>query len=433
MYLFVQWIETQRERDGLNQKLREYDSLTSREETEKQLDANIQLKRTELEELKDKIKKSEAYLRELQAKTFLIEIDEYEPKYDSVNAADYLQRIKQNKLNQKEMRDKKQAFVCDAQWTIENNKRKGNKMMKENLELIKIAFENECKYAVKEVKYNNIDSINKKISNTFDKINKHSQIMHFRISEKYLKLKLEELDLKYDLEVKEKEEKEIEKERAKELRKQKKEREEIEKARREAEEAEENEQFYQQELEKVRQEIGKVAQAEVEKRQQLELKCQQLEKQVSEAKSDKENAISRSQRIKSGHIYVISNIGSLGRGIYRIFMTKSSAPDAVVKTMRPYFPFPFDIHFKIYTEDALETIQYLHQHFNNKRVNIINEQRDFFKVELSEIEHIIQEINRETGALTILSSEKTPLAYEYRKTQAAERKKSSDITINEIA
>ncbi|MGB3536201.1 MAG: DUF4041 domain-containing protein [Microcoleaceae cyanobacterium] len=403
----------------LKHDLRRYGSLPSKEETERQLDANIQLKRTELEELS-----------KLHAKEYLISIDEYEPKYSFVNSKDYLQRIQQNKLKQKQMRDQKQAFICDAQWTIENDKRKGNKMIKEHLEIIKIAFENECKYAIKEVKYNNVDSINKKISNTFDKINKHSQTIHFRISEEYLKLKREELYLKYECEEKLQEEKEIEKERSKELKKQKKDREDIEKARLEEEEAEEREKQYQEELKKVHLEKEKAVGLA---REEYDRKIKDLEQQLDQANLDKEKARSRSQRLKSGYIYIISNIGSLGRGIYRIFMTQNSTPDAFVRSMKPYVPFPFDIHFKIFSEEASETIQYLHDKFNDRRVNIVNERRDFFKVELSEIEQVIQEIETETGALTILLSEKAPQAYEYRKTQAAERKQSGDTTINKTA
>jgi len=129
-------------------------------------------------------------------------------------------------------------------------------------------------------------------------------------------------------------------------------------------------------------------------------------------------------------IYVISNIGSLGRDIYRIFMTKSSKPDVYVRTMNPSVPFPFDVHFKLFSEDASETVQYLHQQFNDKRVNIANEKREFFKVRLDEIEQVVQKIYRETGALTIEKFEKVPQALEYRRTQAAERRNDDHTTLS---
>ena len=113
-------------------------------------------------------------------------------------------------------------------------------------------------------------------------------------------------------------------------------------------------------------------------------------------------------------------------------MTKSGEPDAYIRTMNPYVPFPFDIHYKIRSEDASATIQCLHEQFNDKRVNIINERREFFKVSFNEIEQVIQKLDRETGTLRIEKDEKTPQAYEYRRTQAAERKKSSDTTLSNV-
>jgi len=112
-------------------------------------------------------------------------------------------------------------------------------------------------------------------------------------------------------------------------------------------------------------------------------------------------------------------------------MTKSSNPDGYVRTMNPSVPFPFDVHFKLYSEDASETIQYLHQQFNDKRVNIVNERREFFKLRLDEIEQVVHKIYRETGSLTIEIDEKVPQALEYRRTQAAERRSDYQTTLSD--
>jgi DNA repair exonuclease SbcCD ATPase subunit len=260
IYLFVRLVDTQRQRDDLKHKLRRYESLTNKEEYEKQLDANIQLKRTELEELEDKIKKSENYLRELLAKEYLIQIDEYEPKYDFVNSEDYLQRIKQNRLDQAKMLKENKAYICDhydqlqfgenigiSKREIKKQIRDGNQIMDGILNILKLAFEEQCKYSIKQVSYNNANRWKKKITSTFEKINQYLEKIKCRISEDYLQLKLEALDLEYECE----EKKQQEKETAKELNKQKKEREEVEKARQEEEDAEDREKQYQEELKSV--------------------------------------------------------------------------------------------------------------------------------------------------------------------------------------
>ncbi len=147
-----------------------------------------------------------------------------------------------------------------------------------------------------------------------------------------------------------------------------------------------------------------------------------MEQQVAEDRNDKDNAISESRRLKSGYIYIISNIGSLGRDIYRICITSRSQEDDYIRRMNPTVPFEFDVHFKIFSEDALDTLQRLHQRFNDKRVNVVNSRRDFFKVSMDEIEQVVKEIKKKTGVLRIDVFEQAPQAYEYRQTLAVRKK-----------
>jgi hypothetical protein len=419
----------QREQDQLRLSLRRYDSLASREETERQLDLNISLKRSELGELERKqgfvnnqIRELQHKLRELEAKTYLQSIDSYEPRYDFISSGDYILRLENIKLQQERMRKNNQAFICDTQWKIGEGRsaeKEGKKMTDELLKLVEFSFETQCKYTLKEVRYNNVDKLKQKINKSFDKINRYLKKINCRISSEYLKLKLIELDLQYELEDKKKEEKD----REQELKRQAREHEAIEKARQKAEEAEEREKLHQQELDKVREEIEQVAQAEVEKRKQLELQIQQLERQIAEDRRDKENA----NKVKWGYIYIISNIGSLGRDIYRICMTRSNNPDEYIRDMKPVVPFEFDKHFKIFSEDVFDTLDRLNERFADKRVNLVNSRREFFKVSIDEIEQAVKEIARETDILRIDEIERAPQAYEYRQTLAT-RKKNQHLT-----
>jgi hypothetical protein len=402
------WIQMQqRKLERLQQTLRRYD-IPDLERQQESLNAQIRNLQQEL--------------RELDAKAYLQSIDSYEPKYDFISSGEYILRLENIKLQQERMRKNELAFICDTQWKIGEGKRgekEGKKMTDELLKLVEFSFEAQCKYAIKEVKYNNVEYLKQKINKSFDKINRYLKKINCRISVEYLKLKLIELDLQYELEDKKQEEKEKEQE----LKKQKREGEAIEKARQKAEEAEEREKLHQQELDKVRQEIEQVAQAEVEKRKQLELQIQQLERQIAEDRRDKENA----NRVKWGYIYIISNIGSLGRDIYRICMTRSNNPDEYIRDMKPVVPFEFDKHFKIFSEDAFDTLEKLNERFADKRVNLLNSRREFFKVSMDEIEQAVKEIARETGVLRIDEFERAPQAYEYRQTLAT-RKKNQHLT-----
>jgi hypothetical protein len=424
------WIQKQqRDLERLQMDFRRYESLTSREETERQLDLNISLKRSELAELERQqeflniqVREQQQRLRELDAKAYLQSIDYYEPKYDFVNSEGYILRLKEIKTQQERMRKNAQAFICDTQWKLGESKREGKKLISDLLKLVELSFEAQCKYAIKEVRYNNVEDLKEKIIKTFDKINRLLIKIDCKISSEYLDTKLMELDLQYELEEKKQEERVIEQE----LKNQHKEREAIAKAEQKAKEAEDREKLHQQQIAQLRQEIEKVEQAEVEKRKQLELQIQQLEIQLDEDRKDKENARS----FKWGYIYIISNIGSLGRDVYRICKTIRRKEDDYIRDMNPIVPFRFNVHFKIFSEDVFDTLEKLYQRFEDKRVNLVNPNREFFKVSIDEIEQAVLEIKKKTGNLRIDTIERAPQASDYRQT-LAERKKNQHLTPND--
>jgi len=435
VYLGRRFIQIQHERDRLKQDLRRYESLTSREETEKQLDSNIQLKQNELQELeiqrrdlRNSIDNLQTKFRELEAKDYLISVNNYENKYDFVDSKDYFQRLKQVELEQQKMRSKNQAFICETSWSVGEGKtgqKQGKQITDGILKTIKFAFEELCKYALKEVSYNNFDTTKNKIIRAFETINKGLKKIDCRISEYYLDLKIKELILKYEFEDK----KQQEKEKEQEIKQQARERKNIETARRKAKEAEMREKNHQKELDKIRQELEQVAKVEIERREQLELKIQQLEQKVSEDRKEREQA----NRVKWGYIYVLSNIGSFrGDNVYRICMTNRNKPEEYIRNMNPAVPFRFDVHFEIFSEDVYDTLERLHSRFNNRRINTVNTRRDFFKVSLDEIKQAVQEIKEETGVLRIENFEPEPKAYEYRQT-IAERKNSGNFDLEEDA
>ena len=425
IYLGIKLTQIRHDRDSLRRELSKYDSLTSREETEKQLDLNIQLKQNELQELdvqqeviRTSIKNLQAKLRELEAKEYLISIDDYEPKYDFVESDHYLQRLVYIQETQKEMRDNKRAFICNTQLSRGDGKegeQKGKETTDNILKMMRFAFEKQCKYAIKKVSYNNIDKLKQEINDSFTEINGYFRHIKCMISEDYLIWKLRELDVKYELEDKKKEEKSQDQE----LKRQKIEIEKKEKIDKKVKEVESREKIHQQELDKLRQEMKQTSQAEVEKRKQLEFQIQDFEEKIAQDRMEKETA----KKGNSGHIYIISNIGSLREpDVYRICMTNRKNPDEYIRDLNPAVPFRFDVHYKIHSENVFDTLEELHNRFNDKRLNKVNSRRDFFKVPLYEIDEAVKEIYRETGILRIEEIKQVPQAYEYRQTVAARKK-----------
>lgn len=154
--------------------------------------------------------------------------------------------------------------------------------------------------------------------------------------------------------------------------------------------AEDEEQKYQAALEKARREL---ASARSEDSQKYQGKIEELERKLAEAQETKERAISRAQQTKSGHVYIISNIGSFGENVYKIGMTRRLVPEERVKELGDAsVPFDFDIHGMIPSDNAPGLEADLHRRFEDRRVNLVNERREFFSVTIPEIQAACNEL-----------------------------------------
>ena len=99
------------------------------------------------------------------------------------------------------------------------------------------------------------------------------------------------------------------------------------------------------------------------------------------------------EQTKRGHVYVISNIGSFGERIFKIGMTRRLDPDDRVKELGDAsVPFTFDVHAMIFTDNAPELEGKLHAAFSDRRMNLVNMRKEFFKVELGEIREKVEEL-----------------------------------------
>lgn len=53
-------------------------------------------------------------------------------------------------------------------------------------------------------------------------------------------------------------------------------------------------------------------------------------------------------------------------------------------------PFNFDVHAMIFSDDAPALENALHKAFENKKVNMVNQRREFFNVTLNEIKEVVR-------------------------------------------
>lgn len=117
---------------------------------------------------------------------------------------------------------------------------------------------------------------------------------------------------------------------------------------------------------------------------------------------------------KAGYVYVISNIGSFGENVYKIGMTRRLEPqDRVDELGDASVPFQFDVHAMIFSDDAPALEAKLHQRFNDFKVNMINNRKEFFKVPLKDIMQAVKEYHAQAVEFTEL-----PDAVQYRESVA---------------
>lgn len=287
--------------------------------------------------------------------------------------------------------------------------------MNQQTRLSLLAFNGECDSLILKVKYNNFDRIRDRIYSTYTKINKLGNTQNFNINPDFLDLKIKELHLVHEYQMKLEAEKEEQRQIREQMREEQRAQKELERAQKEAEREEAR---YQKALEKVREEL---LQATGEKQTQLEKEIELLNQKLAEAHENKERAISRAQMTRSGHVYIISNIGSFGDGVYKIGMTRRLEPlDRVRELGDASVPYLFDVHAIIYSEDAPALESQLHQTFDEKRINLVNPRKEFFKVGLEEI---VEAVRANHGEIEFtLKAE----AAEYRQTRAILAKRNGD-------
>jgi hypothetical protein len=121
----------------------------------------------------------------------------------------------------------------------------------------------------------------------------------------------------------------------------------------------------------------------------------------------------RAINTRAGYVYVISNIGSFGERVIKIGTTRRPDPQNHIRELSAEsVPFDFDIHALFFSTDATGVVEMLHEHFDDRRVNLVNERRDFFYATPLEVLDVLAE-HRVGGVLEFRTR---PGAVEYRTT-----------------
>lgn len=322
-------------------------------------------------------------LHEFDDEFLVQEFGLYEPKFAFANSTQFKDALKQCRAQQKELIKQFNAEAKQTAWTVNGKHSEGKKMVGQIARLLMEAFNGKCDEIVRKVTYSNVNKSLERIDKIAENVNKNCQVVGISIPPRYITLKKNEVQLAFEFS----QQKEEEKERLRILRaeaaEQKRVEREIEEKRKKLDKERKQ---YSSAYEKIQRRIETNANDKnlLDKAADLKQHLDDIDKAVKDVDY-------RAANQKAGFVYIISNVGSFGEGVYKIGMTRRLDPDERIKELSgASVPFGFDIHAMIFSDDAPKLEAALHHAFDDKKVNIVNQRKEFFRVSLQEIEDVVK-------------------------------------------
>lgn len=326
---------------------------------------------------------------------------------EAVSYKDAGQRLKAARAHTRDLVRQGRAASCEY---VEENRRKTA------VDFVVDAFNGKVDSALSRVKHDNAGKLSQEIMDAFHLVNANGEAFRkAQITTDYLNARLSEL--KWAAIAQEIKRQEIEEQR--QIREQIREE---EKARREYQraikEAAREEEAVQKAMAKLSEQMAKASESQ---RAAYEQQLAELQGRLAEAEERGQRAMSMAQLTKSGHVYIISNVGSFGENVYKIGLTRRLDPlDRVRELGDSSVPFGFDVHALIKADDAPALEHQLHRHFLIHQVNKVNHRKEFFRVDLETIRAEVEALGLESQWTMIAE------AAQFRESLAIERRIAED-------
>lgn len=357
-----------------------------------------QKQKSELNSIEAKILVSKNKLSEIIGRIDLYSrIDEYTkvghfemPDYLYETSVRYQVEIKEVRERQRKLIREKKAVTYPAELMLCADRSLDRKILDGQVQLMLGAFNIECDLLIEKVNPANLNRTLEQIEKRAEILEKSCATLKCGFNIDYVELKFEECKFQFEYILKKNEEQE--QQRA--IREQMREEVRVQKQYEEAvKEAEREEQKFVRLLERAREHLSQESEQE---RAVSQAKIRLLEDQLKEAQERIVRAKSMAEQTRRGFVYVISNVGAFGEGVYKIGLTRRLDPqERIDELSSASVPFRFDIHAMCYSEDAPALEYALHKKFNDRRVNAVNFRKEFFRVQLEEIQAAIEEMVNE--------------------------------------
>lgn len=366
--------------------------LEIKEEISK-LEQNKSTLTEELLTLRKEIIETKKSLIETQEIAMLQEVGVYQ--YTSIldTSEGYSDKITEIRSKIKERNITNGGAITAAQgWTVNGSTTEGAKMIKEFSKLMLRAYNGEVDDALRTLKPYKLEAAIDRVNKVEDSIEKLGKTMLIAIDDAYHQLRISEIRLTADYLAMKEEEKEKQKEEKLRLKEEEKAQKEFEKER---EKLNKELSHHQAVLAKA-DETGNVIAAE------------EAKAKIAEVQNGISGVEERAANIRTGYVYVISNIGSFGEQVLKIGLTRRLDPEERIQELSDAsVPFKFDTHAIIFSADAVSLEKQLHQELESHRVNKVNARKEFFRVTPAFVKELLTRLSTE-GILTYKEEAEAP-------------------------
>ena len=366
--------------------------LEIKEEISK-LEQNKSTLTEELLTLRKEIIETKKSLIETQEIAMLQEVGVYQ--YTSIldTSEGYSDKITEIRSKIKERNITNGGAITAAQgWTVNGSTTEGAKMIKEFSKLMLRAYNGEVDDALRTLKPYKLEAAIDRVNKVEDSIEKLGKTMLIAIDDAYHQLRISEIKLTADYLAMKEEEKEKQKEEKLRLKEEEKAQKEFEKER---EKLNKELSHHQAVLAKA-DETGNVIAAE------------EAKAKIAEVQNGISGVEERAANIRTGYVYVISNIGSFGEQVLKIGLTRRLDPEERIQELSDAsVPFKFDTHAIIFSADAVSLEKQLHQELESHRVNKVNARKEFFRVTPAFVKELLTRLSTE-GILTYKEEAEAP-------------------------
>ncbi|MFD4461743.1 DUF4041 domain-containing protein [Nocardia sp. NPDC058480] len=292
------------------------------------------------------------------------------------------------------------AIEASTTWTVNGSVTEGRKMVREYSKLMLRAYNAEADNLVRSLKPYKLTSALTRLNKIATTIERLGKTMQLRVSVHYHSLRCRELEMTADYLEFLARQKEHEREERDRLREERRAHTELS---RERERLEKEQRRYRESLAAL-EAIGKARSADAD----------QLRGLLAKLESDIATIQDRADNYRAGFVYVLSNIGAF-KDMVMIGLTRRFDPEDRIRELgNTSVPFKYDMHTMFYDKDAVGIRDQLHQRLADRRVNLVNQRREFFYATPAEVREHLQAVVGQVGSFDDLAK-----AVEYHQSRAA--------------